>query len=163
MVSGRQSAMLDMLSQGEYSYASTKVTAQNWTVNVVYPTDITDNSAGTADMILSWCRIKLFMQSAATNTMATIVCWKQAPGESTPAWTSSSIQKMRDEGKLFFLKSYWQVSGAVGACREVDMEFYNVKLRVGEELKFGTIVKDSVEDGIVAYVMEKRELTVGVV
>lgn len=163
MVSGRQSAMLDMLSQGEYSYGSTKVTAQAWTLNVLYPTDITDNSAGTADMILSWCRLKLFVQSVATNTMVTILAFKLASGESTPAWTSASIQKLRDEGKLFYLKSYWQPCAAVSGAREVDMEFHNVKLRAGEELKFATITKDSVNDGVVAYVLEKRELTVGVV
>lgn len=163
MAGSRQSAVLDMISQGEYDYACTLSTAQSFTANSIVPQNLSDNGSGTSDMVVSWVRCKVWgPQSVTLDTLCTVAVYKLLPGGSDPTWNTAAIQELRDTGRLFFLKSQWQPKASVAGAKQFDFEFYNVKLRVGEKLRLALLVKTTGTDYVYSYLVEKRELRVGV-
>lgn len=157
----RRNAVLDALSQGEYTYASQHLTGQNRTANAHNALDVCDNSGGSTDRLLTWVRLKAWTQSAATDSLVTCALIKLAPSETLPSWTTQNIQKLRDEGKLFFLKTVFQPKASVSGAREFEIEKFNVKLRVGEKLQLSTIFSAACADAVWTYILEKRELNIG--
>lgn len=151
-----------MLAQGEYTYGATLNRSASFTGSAIVPFNISSNTAGSQDLLCTWARLKVWIQSQATSTMMTVAVGKTAPGESAPSWTSGNIQALRDEGRLFYLKTVWQPAQSVAGAKEFQLEFFNVKLRIGEALQVWLISRDTLTDVDYGYVLEKRELTVGV-
>jgi hypothetical protein len=99
--------------------------------------------AATAECLLTWVRLHyqgtlLYDAGSSRPRDVTLCVWKADGAASFPDITDSDvIEKLRRDGKLFYLK-HTQVP-FYGAPRGLlwETEFRNVKLRVGERLNWG--------------------------
>lgn len=136
MVKTKGAQASKLLTAGSYEYALTN----DQGIGLASGANIVVDYLAASESLLTWVRLCYHcgFRSEVQPIDVTLCAWKADGAAVMPDITSSDvIEKLRRDGKLFFLK-HAQIPG-VGSGRGLlwETEFRNVKLRVGERLNWG--------------------------
>jgi len=129
---------LKWLTKGQYQYVPIDATGSTFTDG----TEFQESGISTAlkasgqDKVFPWVRIRLWYQSAASNLAFDWAVVKQLTTDALPDLDSSAvIEVLKKDGVLFAWDTMFQPKNAAGVPRRLQVEFRNVFLRDGQEIR----------------------------
>jgi hypothetical protein len=137
MAKAKGSVASKMLTAGSYQYYSVARTGMSLAAGASM---LKDHQAASEEL-LTWYRYQYWCYLEEADSpgvrFLTVACVKKETGDAIPDVTSGDIvEKLRRDGKLFYLRHFVVKKASwPGGVVHFEVEFRNVKLRVGEVLE----------------------------